>query len=301
MRKVMLYALYSLSMVFQSSIVKATPPQYSYQLSICSIFRDEARFLKEWIEFHLLVGVEHFYLFNNLSQDDYLSVLQPYMDNGIIELYDWPYESFIPYEFDTHQINAYRHCLEKARGSVKWLAFIDIDEYLVPMKERTLLPVLERFSENGGLTINWLLFGTSKIKKISADQLMIESLLMKGTYRESQNTRVKSIVQPERVRWIDNAHYVHYYPPYYAVDETGEEVEACMSNSKMSMEEIRINHYWTRDEEFFFHHKLNRRMKNLGQSLKDAINCAEHLNQEVDTAILRFVTTLRDKVFPKED
>lgn len=34
---------------------------YSVYLAVCAIFRDEAPYLAEWIEFHRLVGVEHFY------------------------------------------------------------------------------------------------------------------------------------------------------------------------------------------------------------------------------------------------
>ncbi len=34
-------------------------------MSLCAIFKDEADYLREWIEFHRIVGVEHFYLYNN--------------------------------------------------------------------------------------------------------------------------------------------------------------------------------------------------------------------------------------------
>ena len=44
-------------------------------LSICAIYRDEAFYLREWLEFHRLVGVERFFLYHNLSIDDHLSVL----------------------------------------------------------------------------------------------------------------------------------------------------------------------------------------------------------------------------------
>jgi Glycosyltransferase family 92 len=299
MRKFILYTLYCLLFFHPLSNLEASDSQteYSYQLSICSIFRDEARFLKEWIEFHLLVGVEHFYLFNHLSKDDYLFVLQPYIDAGIVELYDWPYELFKPYDFDIHQINAYRHCLAKVQGVVKWLALIDTDEYLIPVKENTLLPILERFLDQGGLTVNWVLFGTSRVKKIPDSLLMIESLLMKGKCRASQDTRIKSIVRPERVRLIDNVHYVYYHSLYHSVDETGREIEGQMSNNDMPMDHIRINHYWTRDEDFFLNHKLNRRVKNLGQDIKDILRCAENLNKETDTIILRFAMPLRKRVF----
>ena len=52
----------------------------SWDLAIATMFQDEARWLKEWLEYHLLVGVQHFYLYNNLSSDNYQDVLQPYID-----------------------------------------------------------------------------------------------------------------------------------------------------------------------------------------------------------------------------
>jgi hypothetical protein len=34
-------------------------------LSICAIFRHEAPYLREWIEFHKLIGAERFFLYDN--------------------------------------------------------------------------------------------------------------------------------------------------------------------------------------------------------------------------------------------
>ena len=38
-------------------------------LAICTIYRDNAPYFREWIEFHRLVGVERFFLYNNRSDD----------------------------------------------------------------------------------------------------------------------------------------------------------------------------------------------------------------------------------------
>lgn len=46
----------------------AFPAYAQYELAICAIFQDEAAYLKEWIEFHKLVGVQHFYLYNHASR-----------------------------------------------------------------------------------------------------------------------------------------------------------------------------------------------------------------------------------------
>lgn len=38
------------------------------------MFYNEAKFLKEWLDYHLVIGVGHFYLYNNNSTDDYMPV-----------------------------------------------------------------------------------------------------------------------------------------------------------------------------------------------------------------------------------
>lgn len=38
------------------------------------MFYNEAKFLKERLDYHLVIGVSHFYLYNNNSTDDYMPV-----------------------------------------------------------------------------------------------------------------------------------------------------------------------------------------------------------------------------------
>ena len=59
-------------------------------LVACAIFRDEAPFLAEWIAFHRLVGVDHFFLYDNGSQDEPESVLAPFLAEGCVTLKPWP-------------------------------------------------------------------------------------------------------------------------------------------------------------------------------------------------------------------
>ena len=64
--------------------------EMKYRLSLCLIFKNEAPFLKEWIDYHTIVGVDHFYLYNNNSDDNYKEVLEPYIRQGIVTLIEWP-------------------------------------------------------------------------------------------------------------------------------------------------------------------------------------------------------------------
>lgn len=63
-----------------------------YRISLCLIFKNEAPFLKEWLDYHLTVGIDHFYLYNNNSDDNFKDILQPYIEKGLVTLVDWPYE-----------------------------------------------------------------------------------------------------------------------------------------------------------------------------------------------------------------
>jgi hypothetical protein len=51
-----------------------------YYLTIGAIFKNESHCLQEWIEHHIFHGVEHFYLLNDGSTDEYMKILQPYIN-----------------------------------------------------------------------------------------------------------------------------------------------------------------------------------------------------------------------------
>ena len=51
----------------------------NHTLSIAAIMKNEKPYLKEWLEYHQLIGVEHFYLCDNDSNDGTEEYLQPYI------------------------------------------------------------------------------------------------------------------------------------------------------------------------------------------------------------------------------
>lgn len=125
-----------------------------YNVSICAIFKNEAPYLREWLEFNHLVGVEHFYLYNNNSEDDYEAVLRPYIKSGLVTLIDWPHNQ--------KQMECYQTCIKDYAGETKWLGFIDIDEFIVPKSTDSIYEFLKPFERNAGaVNIYWKLFGTS--------------------------------------------------------------------------------------------------------------------------------------------
>ncbi len=130
----------------------ADPAGKKYHIAVCQIFKDEASYLREWIEYHVLIGVEHFYLYDNNSSDGYGHVLQPYLDRGIVTLIKWPKNQA--------QVEAYEDCIRRFRDESDWIGFLDVDEFVVPVEAHSLKKFLDMFSRTPAVLLYWRFFGS---------------------------------------------------------------------------------------------------------------------------------------------
>jgi len=261
---------------------------YQYQLCIATVFQNEAPYLVEWIEYHRARGVQFFRLYNNNSTDYYQRVLQSYIKNKIVQLIEWPYQYNNLGEYNDHvQMKAFNDAIYFFKEKTKWLALIDVDEFIVPVEEDNIILFLEKnYPQVSGLAINWQTFGTSGIERgrVVADSVFIlDSLIKKGDPNAEVNLHCKCIVRPQHVDKVPNPHFCKYIKNHYAVNTSYERVNGPRS-SRVEISKIRINHYWTRDEWFFWNIKVPRYMRwgiNPGSQ--------DHLNLIEDRTIQRFL------------
>lgn len=270
---------------------------YHYEVAACTVFQNEAPYLKEWIEYHRLIGVEHFYLANHQSTDNYLEVLAPYIEEGIVELFDLPYQYEGVSVWTKIQTKGLNMCLDRARKKAHWLCILDLDEFLVMYYANHLKQLLPMYAGYAGLVVNWQLFGTSHVTSIPEDRLLIETLTWKGEMNDVENLFIKSIVQPDRVKKVADPHFCIYKEQHFAV--TAYEAPAHFSRSSyVIVDPICINHYWTRDETYLHTQKIPRRAK--WQEGPDGVLArASKLNVTQDLTIQRFVPRLRERLFGK--
>ena len=268
-----------------------TPPK-KYTLSIACIFKNDADYLKEWIEYHRIVGVEHFYMLNNDSEDSYKNVLQPYIEQGIVTLGDWRdslcSNRSYAWVFAT-QVPALEYgCNTLARHESTWVAFIDTDEFLVPVQSNSVLDILKNHNDEVGLAISWRVFGTSNVKEIGENQLMIEQLTRCTTPDDGLCKIVKSIAKTDKfVKFATCApHYCDYLDGKHSLH--------------LPKEEIVINHYMNRNETYFLKQKVKSREKiqNKKLSAPDIIEALKVGNamQDDQKHIAKFIPELRQKM-----
>jgi len=225
-----------------------------HYLALVAIFRDEAPYLKEWIEFYRSIGVEHFYLHNHLSTDNFAEILKPYIDAGIVDLNNITTEANDLSTWNKIQTEAYFSTITDVKDFVEWLVIVDTDEFLFPIKEKSLAKALKNYDQYASLSINWRIFGSSNIKSIPSNKLLIETLTKKGSAPDSH---VKTIVKPRYVKSINNPHFPRLKKGYAQVNEKFEYFHGPFL-PKESREFFRINHYWSRDLDFFYSRKISR-------------------------------------------
>jgi len=233
--------------------------------------KNEAPYLDEWLAFCMLEGIEHVLLYDNNSSDNTRDVLRPWIENGFVELFDWP----IHWK-SSSQTRAYSDALKRLRGRSRWAAFIDPDEYLFSPTGKPLPEILRLYEGQAGVVVNWQCYGTSGHKR-RPDGLTIESYTRRARREWARNRRVKSIVDPLLAIEPQGSHLFTVEPGHRLVTEDFRPVRVVRgiigrrrlrhlaallpyvpfdpyskvepSPKQVSVSELRINHYVTRSAE----------------------------------------------------
>jgi Glycosyltransferase family 92 len=263
-------------------------------LSAFVIYHDEADYLREWLEFHKLVGFERFYMYNNFSTDHHREVLAPYIADGTVVHHEWPVEPA--------QMAGYRDVLARHGNETEWLGFFDIDEFLFSPTGEKVSDILRAFEQYPGVVVNEITFGTSG-HTTQQPGLAIENFVRRCELDKPRNRIVKSLVRPPQVAETgSDPHYFRYVDRRKAVTENKEEVRGSLTQS-VSVDLLRINHYMTRSQ-------AEREKKNAGpdvlkggrRKLPKARERDKMLNDAEDTTILRFAPALREALgMPPEE
>jgi glycosyltransferase involved in cell wall biosynthesis len=171
------------------------PEPLPIELAICCIAKNEARYLLEWIAYHRVVGVEHFLVFDNESDDGTTEILNALAAKGIVEHVPW----VVVKNGGSPRLSAYADSLRRLRDRAKWTAFIDLDEFLLPRDSDDVKVVLRNFDDAAGLVVPCRIFGSSG-DATSHDELVLRRFTRPLPDQYNLDQTVKSIVRVRHVR-----------------------------------------------------------------------------------------------------
>jgi hypothetical protein len=204
-----------------------------FYLSVLAQFKNETLNLKLWLDHHIWQGVQHFYLIDNGSTDNPLSILQDYINKGYISYF------YRPNKYS--QIENYRDIFAKyIWHNSYWLAVIDLDEFLFGVDQK-LVKKIKHLEYYNVIYCNWFVYGTSGCIKHPTD--IRSSNIHRMPNMDPVNTKyivkTNAIIHPSQI-WI---HWL-LIPGTNKPIKSGKKV-------RVANQLIRLNHYVCQSLEFF--------------------------------------------------
>jgi hypothetical protein len=267
----------------------------TFYLSIVAIFKNEKDILTEWLEHHHRQGVEHFYLIDNGSTDDYKTAIAPY--RHLVDLVVDPQRYKQPEHYN-------RHFLKKSKSESEWVMVIDLDEFVYAQKGpkglfRSITDYLRSLDDTiGQVYIPWKEYGSNGHLQQPPRQSggCLANFIRRKLYRNETQTHTKTIT---RTRYLTRMWIHHSFiqtdhareitsdgRPRQTGDGTGVGVGtsapvlpymAPISETILKRSALHCNHYYSRSFEWFRQVKMTRGSASAQSDEKDL--CLNRFNQ----------------------
>jgi hypothetical protein len=208
-----------------------------YKLSFGAIFNNEESSLKEWLDHHIRRGVEHFYLIDDNSTDNFLNVLEPYKE--LITLFSINERK----QFWGRQSHYYNQFFINKLKETEWFLICDIDEYVWSPKFLDLREACNHLEQSQifSLAIPMVLFGSNN--QVKQPKSIVEGFIKRSTMNKDylnyidDTCQYKSIMKSSTIQKFQ----IH-------VHEVS--CETIFQNSlNLNLDLFRLNHYRLQSEE----------------------------------------------------
>jgi len=274
-----------------------------YDLTAIYWIKNETPYLPEWIEFHLMQGFDHFIFYDNHSTDNFLEVMEPYVEAGLVEIRYYPDPLLPPAKSGPPGSKNFwimDYCIDEQMGKSRWIHFHAVDEFTFMRDGSNIVEFLKKFENVGALAIEWELFNSSgHIEKPKG--LTIENFT--HAFPDS-NHAVKTIIKPEfAICTVGNPHNFLLNNGMSPVMEDFSAQSSALNERGPTFNIIKNHHYLTRSKQEF-NEKNNKGL--LDHAHTENIQRSEHLSQwdlaenhpniYVCTDLLKYVDPVREAI-----
>lgn len=237
-----------------------------HPIAIAAIFKNEKEYIIEWLAWHLSQGIQHFIIMDNESDDGTTELLQQLAAKNLITLHSIPHKKKV-------QLVAYNQILKQYKSKFELIAFIDADEFLMPMDDHlaaTHITNLFQDKSIGALAINWRVFGTSGHQS-KVEGHILTNFTLAANDKQPRNHYIKSICRSAAAAQIF-VHHITLKKGYRYINPASEDIAfsewannnlstptknnaPCGVSSFICNENLRINHYALKSVEEFVNKK----------------------------------------------
>ncbi len=211
------------------------------KIAICAIFKDEAPYILEWLAFHKMIGVDLFVLYDNGSTDGSPDLIRQSNFARNVTIIDWAHAA--------GQMPAYQDFCVNHAGRFGWVAFIDLDEFILPASGSSIRDALLRrtYADYSAIVLQWLVFGPSG-HQARTSGLVIENYTLRLPEDFPASRHVKTLARGKAVTGAGTTpHIINVDGP--TCNTRGETVLSYAEQPVACHDVMALNHYFTKSRE----------------------------------------------------
>ena len=227
----------------------------SSKVCICTIGKEENRYIREFVDYYETLGVDKIYLYDNNDEDkeNFKVIIQDYIDRGFVKIINFR-------GIERPHFKAINDCYVNYNKQYNWLMFYDIDEYIHLDNFKNIKDFLnqKKFNKCKKIYLNWVLHTDN-------DLIYYENISLRKRFPELEkdaiinknfSQKVKSILRGNISNFLiaNTSHTSHIITnSVKACNGYGKEIKLTkdyfMINS--DLKHYYIDHYYTKSVEEF--------------------------------------------------
>lgn len=241
------------------SVQTPVPDKGRSGVAIAAICLNEGRYIEEWIRFHALAGIEDIYIYDDGSTDgtpDIAGATGKAL--GInVKVHDWAQrihasdQSWVL----NNQVLAYAHCISNYGGRFRWLAMIDLDEFLFARSGDNLTKALAPLEHCKCISLPWTMYGSNG-HKVPAPQGVLRGYTARAPEPErgyfTGIFNIKTLIDPTEVDYV-HIHRSKMKGASHTWNDRGEVIakRGRHDPADFTRDVVQLNHYYTKSDSEF--------------------------------------------------
>lgn len=225
---------------------KANPDRSGF--AVVLIARNEEHHILDWLRFHSLAGAQAAIIYDNGSDDDTGRLARDFsgMETHVLP---WITDIKLGPTPLKRQPLAYAHAICTFGARFRWMACIDIDEYIVPVSASSIPEALEDLSVFSNISLPWTMFGTSGQRE-PPEKPAVYAYETRARHRLPAFTNFKCIVDPCEVTRVSTHKFLTRSLGPATVNDEGKLANnhKRRSGSFATATRLQLNHYYTFSE-----------------------------------------------------
>jgi hypothetical protein len=237
--------------------ISISPPAAAidrHGLAIAAVVKNEESYIAEWAAFHKAIGTRHFLIYNDGSTDSTVESLRCVLPSNCLTIIPWAGRMVDASKSQmlNSQAIAFAHAILNFGAQFKWMAFIDVDEFLLPKTGSTIEEALVKVNGHPNISLPWHMFGTSGHKKRPLGPVS-RNYTFRGANplsKKKNASNFKCIVDPCEVTKVS----IHHFETRDFGDRTCNDVGRIANRkgrkkpSFYSSECLQLNHYYSKSQ-----------------------------------------------------